>query len=169
MKEYMAINKPVLQYIVALGSDSALVSDAARAWLEIKQHYDQLPRNSLQRMSKDSPASDLAQLKALVNKRVDKSLTDGHYLALFLDPRPSMRKFVKDSKLAGDESDMTLGNTDALHRAKDALKAMAPALTTCRKEQGEADRQTDAMIVQALYQALLTYLEVGLCLILCAL
>jgi hypothetical protein len=157
LQEYMSINKPVLDFIVLLGSDTALVSDAGRALLEIKKHFDNLPNDSLRRISKENPAADLAQLKALMQKRVEKSLTDAHYLALFLDPRPSIRKFVNDSRLAGDAESLTLGNTPALHRAKAALQAMAPALSACRKD------ETDSQVVQDTYQALMTYLQVMFC------
>jgi hypothetical protein len=49
----------------------------------------------------------------------------------------------------------SLGNTVALHAAKEALRTMAPALEAGRK------KQSDAEVVEAKYNALLIYLEVS--------
>jgi hypothetical protein len=156
LQEYLDINKPVLEHIVTLGSDTALASDAARAWIEIRQHYVSLNADSLQRMSKQSSATDVAKLRNLALERVAKSLKGGgQLLALFLDPRPSMRKFVRDSSLLGIPADLTLGNTEELKLAKEALRTMAPGLTV-----GRTAGVTDTQIVEAVYGALLTFHEV---------
>jgi hypothetical protein len=65
-----------------------------------------------------------------------------------------MRAFVKSRKLAGDAGSKTLGNTAALHAAKEALCTMAPALEAGRKI------QSDKEVVEAVYNAMLIYLEV---------
>jgi hypothetical protein len=41
-------------------------------------------------------------LQALASKRIDSGLTNGHYRALLLDLRPSMRKFEVRHGLLGD-------------------------------------------------------------------
>jgi hypothetical protein len=138
-----------------MGADTALVSDAARAWLEIKDHYEGLNNKSVDRISTSGYlASDVADIKHYAMKRINTGLTGAHFLALFLDPRPSMRAFVKQRKLAGDAGAKTLGNTEALHKAKEALQTMAPALEAGRKN------KRDKEVVEAVYNALLIYLEV---------
>jgi hypothetical protein len=139
-----------------MGGDCALVSDAARAWLEIKDHYDSLNNKSVDRISSSGfLAADVGDIKHHAMKRIDSGITGAHYLALLLDPRPSMRAFVKQRKLAGDAEAKSLGNTAALHAAKEALRTMAPALEAGRK------KQSDAEVVEAVYNALLIYLEVS--------
>jgi hypothetical protein len=148
----MNLNKPVLEHIVKMGGDSATVSDAARAWLEIKAHYEGLSRNDMARIS-TTPAVSLTQVQASVAKRADDGLTDAHYLALFLDPRPSMRAFVQHSGLLGSAADKTLGNTEALTKARAALKCMSAAAHVTGKSKDEVGK--------ALSTALSIYLEVG--------
>jgi hypothetical protein len=68
------------------------------------------------------------QVQASVAKRADDGLTVAHYLALFLDPRPSMRAFVHHSGLLGSAADKILGSTEALNNARAALKSMSAAV-----------------------------------------
>jgi hypothetical protein len=58
--------------------------------------------------------ADLAQLQALASMRIDSGLTDGQILALILDPRPSMSKFVVRHGLLGTADYQMLGNSDEL-------------------------------------------------------
>jgi hypothetical protein len=54
----------VLEFIVTMGGDCALVSDAARARLEIRDHYDSLNNKSVDRISKSSHlAADVDDIK----------------------------------------------------------------------------------------------------------
>jgi hypothetical protein len=88
VQQYLDINRPLLEFIVTMGADTALVSDAARAWLEIKDHYEGLNNKSVDRISKSGHlASDVADIKHHAMKRIDSGITGAHYLALFLDPR----------------------------------------------------------------------------------
>jgi hypothetical protein len=151
VQQYADLNKLLLEAIVTMGSDSAVLSDAARSWLEIRAHYDNLSVVDLRRIS-NSPTSDLAQLRALASKRIDSGLTDGHYLALLLDPRPSMRKFVVRQGLLGSADHQTLGNSDELCKAQNALKHMSAAI--------HIEGRTEVEVYSGLCKTLLIYLEV---------
>ena len=147
------INKPLLDFIVQMGSDSATISDAARAWLQIQQHFDSLTRGTHFRRISDTAAADIEQLQALCRKRVKDGMTDAHYLALLLNPRPSMRAFVSKHCLLGSASDQTLGNTDAMQAAQRCLKDMATALPV--------EGKSNAEVGNALCKALQIYLQVS--------
>jgi hypothetical protein len=139
VQEYMNLNKPVLVHIVKMGGDSATVSDAARAWLEIKAHYEGLSRNAMARIS-TTPAESLPQVQASVAKRAGDGLTEPHYLALFLDPRPSMHAVVQHSGLLGSAADKTLGTTEAFNIARAALKSMSAAVHVTGKSKDEVGK-----------------------------
>jgi hypothetical protein len=96
--------------------------------------------------------ADLAQVQVLASKRIDGGLTDGHYLALLLDPRPSMHKFVVRHGLLGTAYHQTLGNSDELRKAQNALKHMSAAI--------HIEGRTEAEVYSGLYKTLLSYLEV---------
>jgi hypothetical protein len=151
LQEYLDINKPILELIVSMGSNSATPSDAARSWLLIQRHFEQLQASALSRIS-TTPKQDLATLRALVGKRVQDGLTDAHYLALFLDPRPSMRQFVRASGLLGNAQDLSVGNTNALKAAQVALKKLVPVVPV--------EGQSVQKVEHALCKSLLIYLEV---------
>jgi hypothetical protein len=89
MQEYMQLNQPLLSFIVKMGSESACLSDAARSWLEIEDHFLGLLPEDISRLSL-TPSGDVALLLTLCKKRVADGLKDPLYLALLLDPRPSM-------------------------------------------------------------------------------
>jgi hypothetical protein len=89
MQEYMQLNQPLLSFIVKMGSESACLSDAARSWLEIEEHFLGLLPEDISRLSL-TPSGDVALLLTLCKKRVADGLKDPLYLALLLDPRPSM-------------------------------------------------------------------------------
>jgi hypothetical protein len=57
----------------------------------LQRHQDTL---ELATKPPTTPAESLVQVQASVAKRADDGLTDAHYLALFLDPLPSMCAFV---------------------------------------------------------------------------
>lgn len=151
MQEYERINRPLLNFMVQMGSESATVSDGARAWLTVQKHCEALTRADLSRIS-SSPALDLAQLQGLITKRVSDGLKDAHYLALFMDPRPSMRKFVQESGLLGSAADHTIGNTEPLQAAQRALRDMACVITI--------EGKTTPEVAAALCKALLIFLNV---------
>lgn len=151
MQEYEALNKPLTDFMTQMGSESATVSDAARAWLQIQIHFDNLTAADLSRIS-CTPAADLQQLQLLCKKRVQDGMQDAHFLALLLDPRPSMRAFVAKECILGKSADHTLGNTDAMHAAQRCLKAMASALPV--------ENRTTAEVGNALCKALQIYLQV---------
>jgi hypothetical protein len=83
-----------------MGSNSACVSDAARTWLEFKEYVMNLDLKDVARITKH-PRQDLETLKSMCSKRVADGVKDVHFLALFLDPRPSMQFFVRDKGLLG--------------------------------------------------------------------
>lgn len=151
MQEYEQVNRPLLDYMVQMGSESATVSDGCRAWLMIQEHIDALTAADLSRIS-STPVADLLHLQSLISKRVTDGLTDAHYLALFLDTRPSMRKFVGRSGLLGSADDHTVGNTEALQAAQFVLRDMASVITV--------EGKTAADVAAALCKALLIFLNV---------
>ena len=65
VQEYEKINKPLLNFMEQMGSDSATISDSARAWLEIQHHFDNLPPGTHLRRITSTPAADLQQLQTL--------------------------------------------------------------------------------------------------------
>ena len=136
-----------------MGSETATISDAARAWLEIQKHMDGLQRSALNRITNNA-GTDLALLKSLWEDRLEKGLKDPHFLAIFLDPRPSMRQFVLRMKLFGCEADKTLGNTPELQAAQRELKVMAKSGAI------ELDGKDSDAVGADLCTALLIYLEV---------
>jgi hypothetical protein len=83
---------------------------------------------------------------------VTDGVKDVHFLALFLDPRPSMRILVREKGLLGHTTDFTLGNIDALKAAQRAWKDVARGVTV----EGKATEQ----VSHALCKALLIFLEV---------
>lgn len=130
LQEYLDINAPILKAITSMGSDSATVSDGCRAWLEIKAHSEALKSQDIDTIS-SCPNIDIQSFKLTTKKRVADGVKDVHYLALFLDVRPSMREFVhKHHKkdLIGDASACTLGSTTAMQAATRAAQAMACAI-----------------------------------------
>jgi hypothetical protein len=136
LQEYIRINTPVLDAIVKMSSDSACLSDAARSWYEIKEHFAQLNGSDIRRIS-HMPRQDLATLQALAAHRVDDGLKDVLCLALLLDPRPSMRAFVKRTDLLGSAADLSLGATDCVAAAVRAIKAIADGITVANKSSAE--------------------------------
>ena len=136
-----------------MGSDSATVSDAARAWLQVQLHFDSLTRGVDFRRITDTATSDIQQIQALCRKRVKDGMTDAHYLALLLGARPSMRNFVSKQGLLGSASDQTLGNTDTMKAAQRCLKNMASALPV--------EGKSNAEVGTAFCKGLQIYLEVS--------
>jgi hypothetical protein len=67
------------------GSDSACLSNAARGWLEIEEHFVGLSPEDLSRLSV-TPSGDATLLLTLCTKRVADGLKDPLYLAFLLDP-----------------------------------------------------------------------------------
>jgi hypothetical protein len=61
LQEYEKINRPLLDCMTQMGSDSATVSDACQAWLTIERRYASLKPADLSRISSKSPA-DFSQL-----------------------------------------------------------------------------------------------------------
>jgi hypothetical protein len=134
LQEYIKINTPVLDAIAKISSDSACLSDAARSWYEIKEHFAKLNSSEIRCIS-DMPRQDLATLQALAAQRVDDGLKDVLCLALLLDPRPSMRAFV--TRLLGSAGDLSLGATDYVAAAVRAIKAIADGITVANKSSAE--------------------------------
>jgi hypothetical protein len=136
LQEYINLNTPVLDPIVKMSSDSACLSDAGHNWCEFKEHFAQLNTRKIRRIS-DMPRQDLATLQALAAKRVGDGLQDVLYLALLLDPHPSMRAFVKRTGLLGTAADLSLGATDCIAAAVRAIKAIADGITVANKSSAE--------------------------------
>jgi hypothetical protein len=59
VQEYERINRLVLDFMVHMGSESATVSDAERAWLQIQQHFNNLNSGTDFRRIASTPAADL--------------------------------------------------------------------------------------------------------------
>jgi hypothetical protein len=119
-----------------MSSDSACLSDAGRNGCEIKEHFAQLNISKIRRIS-DMPSQDLATLQALAAKRVGDCLQDVLYLALLLDPLPSMRAFAKRTGLLGTTADLSFGATDCIAAAVRAIKAIADRITVAKKLSAE--------------------------------
>ena len=122
---YLSCDEKVLSYIVTCGSNSATLSDAARAWIDIRLHLSQRTAASLPNLFLDTEVgrSERDALTAVLDERIKKGLIPHHHLALLLDPRPSMRAFVARHSLLGDGIDR--GNTPALTKAVEALEQMS--------------------------------------------
>jgi hypothetical protein len=143
------MNGPLLEFIVSMGSDAACLSDAARAWLLIRKHFDEFQSTDLSRLS-CCPATDIALLQTHAIKRFGDGMKDVLCLALLLDCRPKMRAFVKAEGLIGAGS--TLGNTDTIEAAKRATMHIAEGITW--------EGKTSHQVGLALCKALLVFLEV---------
>ena len=124
------MNQPIHDAVEKMSSDSACLSDAARSWLQIQSHFEEM-RGQLKTMSRvcqDSAHALRQQMVDQVQPRFEHGMRGAQYLALFVDPRPSMRAFVKSNpELIGEPPN--LGNTDALKAAKEEIKTMCAALS----------------------------------------
>jgi hypothetical protein len=149
MQEYMQLNQPLLSFIVKMGSDSACLSDAARSWLEIEEQFVGLSPEDISRLSM-TPSGDVALLLTLCTKRVADGLKDPLYLALLLDPRPSMVAFVHKQGLLGDADNFTLGNTEAISAAKRAIMHIAEGVPI----EGKTPREVGLALCKALHMYL---------------
>jgi hypothetical protein len=136
LQEYINLNTPVLDPIVKMSSDSACLSYTGSNWCEIKEHSAQLNTRKIRRIS-DMPRQDLATLQALAAKRVGDGLQDVLYLALLLDPHPSMRAFVKRTGLLGTAADLSLGAIDCIAAAVRSIKDIADGITVANKSSAE--------------------------------
>jgi hypothetical protein len=148
LQEFIKLNTPVFDAIIRMSSDSACLSDAARIsnffqiilqfsiYSSPSKHFAQLNRDEIRRIS-DMPSQDLATLQALAPKRVGDGLQDVLCLALLLDPRPSMQAFVKRTGLLGTAADLSLGATDCVAAAVQAIKATADGITIAHKSSAE--------------------------------
>jgi hypothetical protein len=136
LQEYINLNTHILDANVKMSSDSACLPDAGRIWCEIKEQFAQLNTSKIRPIS-DMPRQDLATLQELAAKRVSDGLQDVLYLALLLDPRPSMRVFVKRTGLFGTAADLSLGATDCIVAAVRAIKAVADGITVANNSSTE--------------------------------
>ena len=143
------MNAPVLEFIVAMGADSASLSDAAVAWLKIQQHFESLVSTDLSRLS-STPGVDIALLQAHAVKRFGDGMKDVLCLALLLDCRPKTRAFVKQQGIVGTGS--TLGATDTVEAAKRAIMQISEGI----RVQGKTSHEVGL----ALCNGLLMFLEV---------
>lgn len=118
MQEYLKLNDILIKSIATGGANTAMLSDAAIAWLEAE-----LQLNSWQ--SKDFPSlfgdhlgdANFQKVKSIFAKRRETALKPQHYLALLLDPRPRVRAFVAQHGLIGSADNKDLGNTPAIQEA----------------------------------------------------
>lgn len=145
------MNKPVLDFMVKIGSDSACLSDTARGWVLIQEHFNELDAAALRRIS-NQPGGDLVTLQAIAVKRAYDGMKDILCLALLLDPRPNMVAFVRKKELLGSVDDKTLGNSETITAAKRAMVAMAEGIPFPGKSAAEVGK--------ALCKALTIYLGV---------
>jgi hypothetical protein len=136
LQQYIKLNTPVLDSIVKMSSDAACISDAGHSWCKIKEHFEQLNSSNIQHIS-NMPSQDLATLQAIAAKRAGDGLQDVLYLALLLDPRPSLQAFVKRTGLLGTAADLSLGATDCDAAAVRAIKAIDHGTTVANKSSAE--------------------------------
>jgi hypothetical protein len=132
-----------------MGADSASLSDAAMAWITIKQLFEQLSAVDLGRLS-TSPCTDIALLQAHEIKRLGDGMKDVLCLALLLDSRLKARAFVTEQGLLGSGS--SLGATDTVEAATRAIMQVSEGI----RSQGKAAEQ----VGQALCTGLLIFLQV---------
>jgi hypothetical protein len=126
LQEYLDINRPVVEFMTKIGSDSATISDGTHAWTEIKQHFNSMTVHHISRIL-IRPSEDMKSICEYLEDRICKGLEDVHWLALFLDPRPSMRAYVQAKKLTGYSEKKSTGNTPELQCAQKSLKHLATA------------------------------------------
>ena len=84
------------------------------------------------------------------------NMTDAAYLALLLDPRPRMQRFVKNTTLLGSTA-VTRGSTIAVQRACNGIKRLAAACV--QDSQLPPDKCTHAAKEHLLVKQLQAYLE----------
>jgi hypothetical protein len=92
LAEYVALNADVVAAINMLGSDSALLSDAAMAVLKLNQTITAYTTDDFPMLLGNE--ADLALFKAKWQERMMAALKPHHYLAVFLDPRKHVREWV---------------------------------------------------------------------------
>jgi hypothetical protein len=83
----------------------------------------------------------------LCTKRATDGLQEPLYLALLLDPRPSMVAFVLKQDLLGDADNLTLGNSKAISAAKRAIMQIAEGVQI----EGKAPREVGLALCKALH------------------
>lgn len=114
----MDLNKPILEHIVKMGSNSLTISDAVRASLQCMAHYEGLSvRRSAIPVHRLQPIwRNYRRWRTSASRAVSRV----HYLALVLDPRPSMRAFVQQFGLVGSSAGKTVGNSEMLSKDQSA-------------------------------------------------
>lgn len=126
MQEYIKVNKKAAEFIAMMGGNSATLSDAARAWMEMADEMKSHTTASLPALFGGYDGDrELSMLKSQFQAHYTKYVTSHHLLALFLDPRPQLRKFVRDRKLLGDSANGTLGNTPEVHAVAETLQTLS--------------------------------------------
>jgi hypothetical protein len=159
LQQYVNFNELVCRYIFELGSPSASLCDAARALCMINAHMEALTPAAYPALfgGKHSRYT-VPPLQERWAERFKAAMTDHHYLALLLDPRPIARAFVKDHKLLGCAEDNNRGNTEAITAATRSLKILAPVCVN--DERLPAHARTLEAKQYLLEQQLLVYLDV---------
>ena len=130
----------------------ATLSDAAKAWIDIRHDLSQRTAALLPNLFPDTEVgrSELDSLKAVLDERIKKGLTPHYHLALLLDPRPSMSALVARHSLLGDGIDC--GNTPALTEAVEALEQMSGVVKSVGPDgiQHNPERTTKVLKTQLL-------------------
>jgi hypothetical protein len=84
LQEHLEINRPAVEFMTKIGSDYAIISDAAHAWMEIKQHLNSMTVHHFSRISV-RPSEDVKTVREYLEDRICKGIEDVNWLALFLD------------------------------------------------------------------------------------
>jgi hypothetical protein len=126
MYEYVQLNSTIIAYIADISSNSALLSDAAIAYLSIDAKLQAMTIDSFPNLL--SSNVDLAILIRCWVERMSKRMTDEHFAALFLDARKHVRDFVQsEPALVGSVQLADYGSTNAITRAVRVIKKFATA------------------------------------------
>jgi hypothetical protein len=159
LQQYVKFNELVCRYIFELGSPSATLCDAARAMLLINAHMEALSTDAYPALFGGRQSRyAVPPLQDKWRERFKAAMTDHHYLALLLDPRPAGKMFVKEQKLLGCAEDNNRGNTPAVTAAIRSLHALAAVCV--KDDQLPANARSLAAKQYLLEQQLLVYLGV---------
>jgi hypothetical protein len=148
MQEYLT-NKVALEVIVTLSADSATLSEAAVAWIELESAFKrQSPRSMVGLLGSGATGeAAYATILAALQHRKQIGLTQYHCAALLLDPRPAMRR--RASEYIGLVDDGTLGNTPVVCSASAAMEELAKVVCGSKKDGStQSEKEASAVLIK---------------------
>jgi hypothetical protein len=153
MQEYLTMNKVALKVIVTLGADSATLSEAAVAWLELESAFKrQSPRSMVSLLSSGATGeAAYATILAALQHRKQIGLTQYHCAVLLLDPPPAMRR--RASEYIGLADDGTLGNTPVVRSATAAMGELAKVVHGSKKHGSTRSKKEASAVLVKQFQA----------------